>query len=507
MVKKVAALICVMVLIVESLGVTIGDIHAASIPVTGSDASFNLVSADNGIKGNRSNNEISSLEFGEKAEGKILSSEEGQQYQITLRSSGKLTICLEGEDGKLSGRLTDEKGKGWGARGTAAGGTYTWQLKKGTYYYQVSAAKNIEIPPTGLEYIITAKFKSARAKYEYNTTRKKAAQLPLNKTLYGHLAQNASCEYYKFTLKKMAPIAITLDTQIDERTPETFIVSLYNKNGKMLGNWRNPDWSAYEDDGWYGSWIQDEGGNYEGLTGVLEAGTYYVSVTVERDENGKVLKSARYGKFAIRVTSWELPVSLELSHDKAEYTGKKLKLPKMTLTEYPDSPYYKEGIPVTKDKYDVKDYNFIYDMETGKKLRKIRKIGKYCFTYGIWPETNLSTYACGEYAYVVFTVTPVQGKINRISSRKKGQVGVALRKDTPSTGYEIQIARDKNFKKSIKTIKSSETRKTIKGLLSGKKYYIRVRNYKDVDIEYLPGTKIQESIYGAWSRTKEIVCK
>ncbi len=500
--KKITALICVLILTVESLGVSKGDIAAASISAAGYDSLF-FVSADEGVRGNSISDEIRKLWFGDKEEGRILSAAESQQYQISLKRSGRLTVCLEGENGKLAGQLTDQKGESFEPRSATAEGTYTWQLKKGIYYYQVKAADNIEIPAEGLNYTITAKFKSAKAKYEENTTRKKAAKLPLNKVVYGHLAQNAPSEYYKFTLKKMAPIAITLDTQIDDSTPETYTVSLYDKTGKVLGNWENPDWLTYNGDG-YGSWIEAEGGTYEGLRGILEPGVYYVGVTVKRDENGRIPESARYGKFAIHATSWDLPVSLKLSYNKTVYTGKKLKLPKITLTQYPDSPYYKDSLPFGKSRYDVEKYRAIYDLETGKFLRKVRKVGKYCFGRG-FITTTLSTYNSD--AYAIFTVTPVRGKIKRLSSRNAGQIQAVLRKDVPAISYEIQIARDKNFRKSKKTIKTEKSRETIKGLQSGRKYYVRVRNYKDMEIRSCAGAKVRETIYGSWSRAKEIVCK
>ena len=45
----------------------------------------------------------------------------------------------------------------------------------------------------------------------------------------------------------------------------------------------------------------------------------------------------------------------------------------------------------------------IYDLETGKFLRKVRKVGKYCFGRG-FITTTLSTYNSD--AYAIFTVTP-----------------------------------------------------------------------------------------------------
>lgn len=125
-------------------------------------------------------------------------------------------------------------------------------------------------------------------------------------------------------------------------------------------------------------------------------------------------------------------------------------------------------------------------------------------------------------SYKIFTVTPVRGKIRGVSSKKPGEVQVSLKKNAPSTGYQIQIARDKKFKKSKRTIKTTNIRETIKGLSSGKKYYIRVRNYKDVKTSYggyyhnlvtggtpwdMVDISVEESIYGKWSKTRTVVCK
>ena len=50
-------------------------------------------------------------------------------------------------------------------------------------------------------------------------------------------------------------------------------------------------------------------------------------------------------------------------------------------------------------------------------------------------------------------------------------------------GYQIQLATDKKFKKNKKTVtisKQKTTKTTVKKLKAKKKYYVRIRTYKNV---------------------------
>ena len=69
------------------------------------------------------------------------------------------------------------------------------------------------------------------------------------------------------------------------------------------------------------------------------------------------------------------------------------------------------------------------------------------------------------------------------------------------TGYQIQVATDKQFTKNKKTVTVkgySKTSKKIKKLKGGKKYYVRIRTYKIVN-----GTKY----YSPWSGVKTVKTK
>ena len=344
--------------------------------------------------------------------------------------------------------------------------------------------------------------------------------MPLHKIISGHLAQNAPVEYYKIDLKRAAFFAFSITTQTVDKTPETFVVSLYNSSGKKIDVFENPDWIEMEKEFYdyypyerWGDWCFDGEGEYRGMRHVLPSGTYYVGISVKRDENGRVPASARYGQYEMYASRWYLGVEVKLSQKTAEYTGKKIKRPKIILKEYSDDPGYEDGAP-----YDVKQFYGIYDMTRNKKVWDIREIGRYMIGGST---TSVTRYIDGSNARTIFTVTPVQGKINRVRSTKPGQIELLLKKNVPSTGYQIQIAKDRNFRKSRKTMKTLETNKTIKGLSSGKRYYVRMRNYKDVMTGYNwgywqkkeDGTEeycrwlFQDSIYGKWSKPRAIICK
>jgi hypothetical protein len=68
-------------------------------------------------------------------------------------------------------------------------------------------------------------------------------------------------------------------------------------------------------------------------------------------------------------------------------------------------------------------------------------------------------------------------------------------------GYELQYSTDKNFKKDVKSVtikKVKKTSTTLKKLKSKKKYYVRIRTYKQSG---------SEKIYSNWSKTKNVKVK
>ena len=98
--------------------------------------------------------------------------------------------------------------------------------------------------------------------------------------------------------------------------------------------------------------------------------------------------------------------------------------------------------------------------------------------------------------------TDTVGKINKIKglavkNQKKLKVKAAWKKLTNVSGYQIQYATNKKFKKAkSKTVKSTSV--TLKKLKKKKTYFVRVRAYKLAN-----GKKV----YGKWSSVKKVKIK
>lgn len=88
--------------------------------------------------------------------------------------------------------------------------------------------------------------------------------------------------------------------------------------------------------------------------------------------------------------------------------------------------------------------------------------------------------------------------VSKISNFKASSMSKALKltwKKKSVDGYQIQYSLNKDFK-SAKTIKvsKSKTSYTIKSLKANKKYYVRIRGYKN----YTDDLNNEQTVYGKW---------
>ena len=92
--------------------------------------------------------------------------------------------------------------------------------------------------------------------------------------------------------------------------------------------------------------------------------------------------------------------------------------------------------------------------------------------------------------------TVIQGKIK---AKSKGFT-IRWKKQTGIDGYQLQISQSKNFKKYTyqKIIKKTKTKITVKKLKDKKKYYVRIRTYKNVG---------GQTLYSGWSKKKSVRLK
>ncbi len=124
-------------------------------------------------------------------------------------------------------------------------------------------------------------------------------------------------------------------------------------------------------------------------------------------------------------------------------------------------------------------------------------IGKYTYTIQF-----IGKYADAKSMNLTCTIKPAKPSIQKPKAAKKA-ITVKWKKTAKSqtTGYQVMVATDKNFKKNVKKayVKGySKTSYKMKKLKAKTKYYIKVRTYKTVK---------GEKIYSDWSKVKTIKTK
>ena len=103
-----------------------------------------------------------------------------------------------------------------------------------------------------------------------------------------------------------------------------------------------------------------------------------------------------------------------------------------------------------------------------------------------------------------FTILPKGTKLSKVTAKKKKALVKWKKQTAQTTGYQIQYGRNAKFNGAkITTIKKNKTvSATLKKLKAKKKYYVRIRTYKNVQIN---GRSTQ--LYSNWSKAKTVKVK
>lgn len=99
------------------------------------------------------------------------------------------------------------------------------------------------------------------------------------------------------------------------------------------------------------------------------------------------------------------------------------------------------------------------------------------------------------------TVKPKKMTLSSVKSQKKKTATVKWKKDKNASGYRIECATDKKFKKNrVKTIvrRNKTVTATVKKLKPGKKYYVRICAYVESG---------DANVQGDWSKAKTVKVK
>lgn len=104
-----------------------------------------------------------------------------------------------------------------------------------------------------------------------------------------------------------------------------------------------------------------------------------------------------------------------------------------------------------------------------------------------------------------FTIYPESTTIAKVKPKKKGFTVSWKKQRTQTTGYELAYSTSQSFrsnKTTIITLSRNKAKKTISKLKKGKRYYVRIRTYKNVMVK---GQNTR--LYSSWSVAKEVRTK
>ena len=195
--------------------------------------------------------------------------------------------------------------------------------------------------------------------------------------------------------------------------------------------------------------------------------------------NGTIVNYCSVCKKTLSTTVIPKASSIKLKATSLTYNGK-VRTPKVIVKD-------RTGKTLVKNT----DYTVSYAKGrkyVGKYAVKITFKGKYSGTKTLY-----------------FTIKPKATNISSLTAGSKKFTVKWKKQATQTTGYQVQVATNKKFKKNKKTVtikKQKTTKTTVKKLKAKKKYYVRVRTYKTVKIN---GKSIR--IYSGWSKAKTVTTK
>jgi len=205
---------------------------------------------------------------------------------------------------------------------------------------------------------------------------------------------------------------------------------------------------------------------------VIQASDF--AVAVEELENGAASVQVESGENTYTEVAPDKPTEPDKPIDPGV---KKISISKVRIDKIKDQTYTKKTIrPMIKAVYGGK--TLIEGVDYFLSYAANKKVGKAVITV-----TGMGAYE-GK-TKVSFCIVPKAPKLKSVKSPAKKKVLVRWKKVSQADGYEIKIAANSKFTKSVRTVtvKKAKTVKK-KAVVKGRgrrRYYVRIRAYKRID--------------------------
>ncbi|MBQ3135967.1 MAG: fibronectin type III domain-containing protein [Clostridia bacterium] len=170
---------------------------------------------------------------------------------------------------------------------------------------------------------------------------------------------------------------------------------------------------------------------------------------------------------------------------------------KLTWKRVPDATGYRIYLYNSKTK---KYEKYADTKKTAINVKKLKSGTKYKFRVKAYTVSGGKTYYSGDYKFISAVTKPKKVTLKSAVSEKTGEIKLSWKIVSGANGYQVVYSESPKFKSAVKLLKSGSKEKNtvIEKLVSGKKYYFKVRAYKSLN-----GKKV----YGPYSVIQKTVIK
>lgn len=324
------------------------------------------------------------------------------------------------------------------------------------------------------EIVVTEKVKDAQGKEEIVTLTKDKEYTVKYESNVDSAAKSQTSAKVIVEAKDTAKYTGTksLDFNIEQKDISDYDMKMEDKDKVYRGTEINADVNLY-----HGKKKLTRATDYrvQDYTNNLNVGTASAKVTGIGNYKGERMT---YFKIAAKNIN-ELAISPNFEELTYKWDGK-YKTPKVTLTFDATG---KKGVFVERRTLQQGvDYDVVYEDNKKVGTAGVMIVGK-----GNFGGSRVET----------FKIRPEKTRLRKLEKGRKMVKATWVEKTKQVTGYVVQISTKKDFSSSVKKykVKKKITSKTFKGLKSRKKYFVRVRTYKNVSgINY----------YSGWSNVMKI---
>ena len=455
---------------------------------------FTTDAAGTSISGNNTTADTASvISVNATYTGSIMKYSDVDWYKFKISSPGYISL-------KFGHDYVEESGNYWEAY------LYNPEMNCLNYYYYQgnntsATGENIGVP-AGTYYIKVQKGGSGYKEVNYNVKINYTASsvwekefnddynsantISINKTYYGSIMKYSDVDWYKFKVSKTDSVSLKFTHKYMESNGYYWCVDLYNSSFSKLKTYdlRGTDSSKTMpkirlSSGTYYLKVAKDGSGYFSVDYTIKINPSHthayknVITKATPKANGKIVKTCSCGA-TNGTTVLYAANKISLSPSSCTYNGK-VRKPSVVVKG-------SNGAAINSSYYTV-------SYPSGRK-----NVG----SYGI-KVTFKGSYYQGSVTKQ-FVIKPAATSIAAIASVSKGFRVRWKEQSVQTTGYQIQYSRNSNFSNgtTVSVKNNKKTVETCKRLTGSKKYYVRVRTYKEVN---------GKTYYSAWSAAKTVTTK